>query len=231
MNEEESLAEKSNESHEGTLPISESQPQSRVPTQQTSEADLTEVKKDLADAEKKMNGFERSTLRWTRASFVVIFFTGLFIALQWREMRNGGIDTHKLAEAAKKQVDLAWLNIESTQAASFKIDHIDPVQDDYWRVFTVNFGKAIAPTLDFSYSIVHQSFPDGKIIDTSGPYFIHRADVLPSDPTRGTDVVFDFETPGYGRKDKRLTSAEETFIIKGKFSYINGFDRPVEEPF
>jgi hypothetical protein len=112
-----------------------------------------------------------------------------------REIHTGAADTHTLAVAAKKQADLSWLNMESTQAASFKINEIAPVGGDRWRVFTVNFGKAIAPTFDLNYSIVHQSFPDGRIIDKSGPFSIHRANVLPSDPDEGNRRSVRFPDP------------------------------------
>ena len=52
-----------------------------------------------------MSGFERSTLRWTRASFFIVLATAAFIALQWNEMRTGGADTHDLAAAAKTQAE------------------------------------------------------------------------------------------------------------------------------
>jgi hypothetical protein len=165
---------------------------------------------------------------WMAIFTLVLTFVGIVTLVQLIE---GGQDTHDLAEAAKKQADLTWLTAESTQAASFKINEIDPIDGDYWRVFTVNFGKAIAPTFDLTYSVVHQSFPDERVIDQSGPFSISRAEVLPTDPTKGTGVVFDFSTPGYGPQDNRLTSAEETFSIKGKLSYLNGFNRKVEEPF
>lgn len=78
--------------------VLESAPIDTVPSKPATEADLDKV-------EERMSGFERSTLRWTRASFVVVLATGLFICLQWLEMRSGGKDTHDLAVAAGKQAD------------------------------------------------------------------------------------------------------------------------------
>jgi|HubBroStandDraft_4_1064222.scaffolds.fasta_scaffold191614_1 hypothetical protein len=60
---------------------------------------------DLQEVEKQMNGFERSTLRWTRASFFIVLATAFFIGLQWLEMHSGGQDTHDLAVAAGKQAE------------------------------------------------------------------------------------------------------------------------------
>jgi hypothetical protein len=60
---------------------------------------------ELQKVEKEMTGFERATLKWTRASFYIVLATCFFIGLQWHEMNVGGTDTHTLAEAAKKQAD------------------------------------------------------------------------------------------------------------------------------
>jgi hypothetical protein len=84
----------------GIPPVAESQPESPGPSKPATEADFDKV-------EKRMSGFERSTLRWTRASFIVVLATAMFIALQWNEMRTGGEDTHTLAVAAKKQAEKA----------------------------------------------------------------------------------------------------------------------------
>jgi len=37
---------------------------------------------DLQEVERKMSGFERSTLKWTRASFFIVLATAVFICLQ-----------------------------------------------------------------------------------------------------------------------------------------------------
>ncbi|HEY3936896.1 MAG TPA: hypothetical protein VGL97_05675 [Bryobacteraceae bacterium] len=85
---------------EGAAAASKAEPKATVPSKPATEA-------DLANVEEKMNGFERSTLRWTRASFFIVLATAVFIGLQWLEMRSGGADTHTLAEAAKKQAEKA----------------------------------------------------------------------------------------------------------------------------
>src|SRR5215472_7800543 len=96
------------------------------------EADLRQVQKD-------MSGFERSTIRWTRANFAVVLFTGLFIGLTWYEMHAGGEDTHTLAEAARKQAeksridDRAWIEIEPLKPA-----FLAAADDKFPTVFTCN---------------------------------------------------------------------------------------------
>jgi hypothetical protein len=82
----------------GASAVGKAEPKNPIPSKPATEADLDEV-------EKRMSGFERSTLRWTRASFVIVLATGVFICLQWLEMRSGGKDTHDLAVAAGKQAD------------------------------------------------------------------------------------------------------------------------------
>jgi hypothetical protein len=82
----------------GASPVSKAEPAYPIAAKAATEADLEQVKE-------QMSGFERSTLRWTMASFIVILATALFIALQWHEMHAGGQDTHDLAVAAGKQAD------------------------------------------------------------------------------------------------------------------------------
>jgi hypothetical protein len=65
------------------------------------------TEQQLENVEREMNAFERSTLRWTKATFFILGLTGLFISLQWREMNSGGLDTKALAEATGKQAAAA----------------------------------------------------------------------------------------------------------------------------
>jgi hypothetical protein len=75
----------------------------------------------------ELSGFERSTLRWTKASFGIVAATGLFICLQWFEMRSSGVDTHDLAVAAKTanenalHADRPWVGVV-LQVDSFGLD-------------------------------------------------------------------------------------------------------------
>src|SRR5947209_4321970 len=80
-------------------PVPQQDNPARVPEPET-EQQLANMETDI---EKRMSAFERSTLGWTKGMFVVTFFTMVFIALQWREIRNGSVDTHELALAAKSQ--------------------------------------------------------------------------------------------------------------------------------
>jgi hypothetical protein len=81
------------------------------PTQQPA------TEQHLEKVEREMNAFERSTLRWTKATFFILGVTGLFISLQWcvmrgqlHEMQTGGVDTHNLAEAARID-QRAWVTM------------------------------------------------------------------------------------------------------------------------
>ncbi len=71
-------------------------PASTQPAQPDTSAEFNEI-------EREMNSFERSTLKWTRATFAVLSVTCLFIAFQWHEMKSGSADTHALAVAAGTQ--------------------------------------------------------------------------------------------------------------------------------
>jgi len=61
-----------------------------------------------------MSGFERSTLRLSVIGLAVTILTGIFIALQWREMHSGSVDTHTLAEAAKATAESAKRQADNT---------------------------------------------------------------------------------------------------------------------
>lgn len=81
---------------EDVPPVRVSEPLSASPQKTATETELKIV-------EREMSGFERSTLRWTRATFIILAVTCVFIAFQWSEMRSGSNDTHNLAVAATKQ--------------------------------------------------------------------------------------------------------------------------------
>src|ERR1700691_3675111 len=57
-----------------------------APTPQPPAAD------QLTEIEKQMTGFERATLRWTKAAVFMSFLAAGFVRLQWIEMRNGATD-------------------------------------------------------------------------------------------------------------------------------------------
>jgi hypothetical protein len=172
-------------------------------------------------------GIRKAT--WTAVVAASIY--ALISAYQGCQMRKATVATEIAAKAAEKQVDLAWAMAEGENAASFKIDEIVPQTDEYWRVSVPNMGKGASPKFDLTYSIIHQSFPDGKILSQSGPFPpISRGEVLPNDPTKGTQVVFDFRTPGYTQGSKQLVDAEETFKLIGTMTYDNGFKRQITEP-
>jgi hypothetical protein len=69
-----------------------------------------------ANMEERMSAFERSSIRWTTATFAVTLATGLFIALQWWEIRTGSVDTHTLAEAAKTTAEATQAQVGNTAA-------------------------------------------------------------------------------------------------------------------
>jgi hypothetical protein len=58
---------------------------------------------EFQDVKEELGGYERSTLRWTIVIVCINALTCVFISLQWHEMKSGSVDTHALADAAKKQ--------------------------------------------------------------------------------------------------------------------------------
>jgi hypothetical protein len=101
MNKKPQAHNKGAQAADGPLPIQVSEPVRSPAKQVTTEQHLEEV-------EREMNAFERSTLRWTKATFFILGVTCLFIAFQWNEMRTGSGDTHTLATAALA-ANRAWL--------------------------------------------------------------------------------------------------------------------------
>jgi hypothetical protein len=98
VNEETDTTDQTTKPSNSATPIQEAKPVSAVPPQPTTERDLKQIKND-------MSNFERSTLRWTKVTVLVVFATMLFVGLQWNEMRTSSVDTHDLAEAAKTQAE------------------------------------------------------------------------------------------------------------------------------
>jgi hypothetical protein len=96
MSGESNPTEKGGQASESPPPVQIPEPTNTPPPQAAAEKNLNKS---------EMNAFERSTLRWTRATFWILFITCLFISLQWREMRSGSADTSALAVAAGKQAD------------------------------------------------------------------------------------------------------------------------------
>jgi hypothetical protein len=107
MEEEQQAKNQTNNPSESTPPTQVSQPVSSVPTEPQAEAQLDEVEHEVEAVERDMNAFERGTLRWTRATFIILAVTCLFIGFQWYEMNSGSVDTHTLAIAAKSAADTA----------------------------------------------------------------------------------------------------------------------------
>lgn len=81
---------------ENGLPISVSEPLGLTPQE-------PETEQKLNDVEREMSSFERSTLRWTKATFFILGVTCIFIGFQWHEMKNSSKDTANLVVAAQTQ--------------------------------------------------------------------------------------------------------------------------------
>src|SRR5260370_11928923 len=79
-----------------SAPAPEPPPIDTAPTGQPATA------QQLTNVEQRMSSFERSTLRWTRAMFIVTAGTGLFICFQWLEMRSGGEQTERIIKADER---------------------------------------------------------------------------------------------------------------------------------
>lgn len=165
----------------GVPSLSEPEPKNSIPSKPATEADLAQIKTEI---KKEMSGFERATLRWTRASFIVVFATGLFIGLQWYEMRAGGEDTHTLAEAAKKQAEKSETISDSIGKAVVALDTSNQQAKQALDKTIEANRKALAATLAQSKKALEASInaaqseqrayvtigkPDGTVADIIWP--------------------------------------------------------------
>src|ERR1700687_1351288 len=92
-----------------------------APPENSTPASQPATVQQLADAETdiktRMSVFERSTLRWTRAMFVVTTATALFIAFQWREMHDAGTQTDKIISADERLAKAMENSVAQAQKA------------------------------------------------------------------------------------------------------------------
>jgi hypothetical protein len=82
------------------VPSPAAPPEKPTPTGQP--APENHLQNDKTEIEKRMSAFERATLRWTRAMFIVTTATALFIAFQWLEMRDAGKQTDRIIVADER---------------------------------------------------------------------------------------------------------------------------------
>lgn len=97
------------------------------PIQSTEEVgaapDKPATEEDLKKIKDEMSAFERATLKWTRATFVVVAATMFFVGLQWYEMKTGGATTSdQLWHAIDNMNWLARTADESSKKAAISAD-------------------------------------------------------------------------------------------------------------
>lgn len=110
----------------GTAPQSTSKSEDTTPGKPATAEELEAAETKI---EGRMSTFERSTLRWTKAMFGVTAATALFIGFQWHEMHTGAIDTHTLAESAKKQAENTAQQLGIAQAqVKAALDQVDAIK-------------------------------------------------------------------------------------------------------
>jgi hypothetical protein len=69
----------------------------------------------VANIEREMTSFERSTLRWAKTAVVMSGLAAIFVCLQWWEMHTSGTDTHNLAAASGNQATWTQHLADSTK--------------------------------------------------------------------------------------------------------------------
>lgn len=221
MTDKDDGARNANDAAIGAPAVSETKPKDSASSQPATEADLEQVKK-------QMSGFERSTLRWTRASFFIILATGVFIALQWHEMRVGGIDTHTLAEAAKQSADTAAdsFKMEKRRAEDME-EAICRVQgggtaarDNIFPVQIINNGKVSARNVEAHIEISLRAIPSNQKIRTLATLTI-SANEIPKEK----DEARRLNLPLSSHDWDNIADTKEMIVQSGTLKYENGFDR------
>jgi hypothetical protein len=137
------------------------------------------------DIERRMTGFERSTLRWSKAMVVVTTGTALFICFQWLEMHDAGKQTDRIIvaderiakameDSVKKSGDALNASIEASRTdqrawvgvKSINVGTLEAEKNLVAEVALNNSGKSLAnkvqgyATLAISDSRTLREFPE-----------------------------------------------------------------------
>jgi len=139
--------------------------------------------------------FERSTLRWTKATFFILGVTCIFIAFQWNEMRSGGRDTHDLAVAAKAQADQATAQTQKMAESLTKTDSL--IKATTAQVKAANdLASEAKRAADLSKQTVDAE--SARFIDDQRPYlWVNKTDAPLLQA--GHKAIWSFEYTNYGR--------------------------------
>src|SRR6267154_1849565 len=220
-------------------PASESKPVSTAPTSQP--ATTQDLAKTETAIEKRMSGFERSTLRWTRAMFFVTAATGLFISFQWLEMRSAGDQTERiikaderLAAAMENSVNEAGKSLSATiaqnrldQRAWLGFEDVNVtggLGKPFHFAFKIkNSGKTPAYKVTLQYFIRNMERGQPLKFDYGGIPTIPSRGFIPPNGTAFVDRTN--ATPDEAEMTRIRTEAKRVYLY-GRTAYSDVFGRP-----
>jgi hypothetical protein len=143
----------------------------------------------LAQVEKEMSDFERSTLQWAKTAVFMSALAAIFVCGQWWEMHAGGVDTHNLASAAVAG-SRAWVApeqmtlgsaVESGLPLKYQVRIVNPGREPalglVWNVTPTGVpyipegaaSNSIKFKPNFTCSSLEPSATDGMVLYPSGP--------------------------------------------------------------
>jgi hypothetical protein len=187
----------------------------------------------------RMSSFEKGTLRWTRAMFVVTAATGIFIGFQWHEMHDAGTQTDKIIAAdqriAKAMEDTVSNAIEisrNDQRAWVGISGIQLPQTSPKKAFVIqipysNSGRSLAldvRTRSFATSSDGEISPEAFIAAHKDEPFKEPVVVFPGIPSSNLSIAIPADQAA--SIIPALRSGAKRLYVLGEIRYKDVFNRP-----
>jgi hypothetical protein len=202
------------------------------------------------DIERRMTGFERSTLRWSKAMVVVTTGTALFICFQWLEMHDAGKQTDRIIvaderiakameDSVKKSGDALNASIEASRTdqrawvgvKSINVGTLEAEKNLVAEVALNNSGKSLAnkvqgyATLAVSDSRTLREFPEPprEPVESVAIYWPGMDLKIYASGTAKTPLHrFAFTKSGL----ENISAKRSFLFVYGTYNYVDIFDRP-----
>ena len=167
---------------------------------------------------------------FTFVSVAVSVGTFLILKSQLKEMHDGGVDTHNLAQAAMDQATLSRQQLEGTMAAVVRLEEPrvtpDPITGRPILVMLLlnQENRVMARNAYVRFAIKTTSFPRTNTVLQSIPEMIEISQLSKSWAKNYT--LFNFT-----KQDEQFATQKKTFTVEGEFGFDDGFDNEIEQPF
>jgi hypothetical protein len=173
---------------------------------------------------------------FTFVSVAVSVGTFLILKSQLKEMHDGGVDTHNLAQAAMDSADLTRKQMEGVSAAIVQMRNGSfpdvsvgaPPWGGQIRFGFTNVGHVIAHHVHVKFTATLHEVANPK---SESKLVSAEDEILALSPASANintpDLMFEFRT----NPKPVVDTYKEFIIVKGSFSYENGFDKTVRQDF